>query len=152
MCSRIMTEKKSEYYLQLLDRCIAFIVSCDNKASFALAIDGVLIGVVAQKMSAAEEANRILQYSPQILCYSITALVIASILLLEVIIPRMNPFKKNCFLIECKNSIETERTHLENLSAQIDKNASIYSRKCILCALGFLSMALGAVLYLVPFL
>jgi len=152
MCSQITTEKKIEYYQQLLDRCIAFIVSCDNKASFALAIDGVLIGVVAQKISAAEEANRILQYNPQILCYSITALVIASILLLAVIVPRMNPFKKNNFLIECKNSIETERTHLENLSAQIDKNASIYSRKCVLCALGFLSMALGAVLYLVPFL
>jgi len=43
------------------------------------------------------------------------------------------------------------RNGLENLSTQIDKNASIYSRKCILCNLGVISMGLGAIMYLVPF-
>ena len=117
-----------DYHQTILDRCTILISACDNKASFALAFVGVIIGVT---VSQSPEEQEIACLIPEYIRYAaMILLTISCILFLLTIMPQGKLKSKDNFLIDRMNSIVEESAYLDKLKEQIKDSACIYSRKC----------------------
>ena len=138
-------QNQINYHQTLLDGCTTLISACDNKASFALAFVGVIVGVAVSNVSYKQASTCvILEYA----CYIATILLAAScILFLLTIIPRGNLKVKDNFIIDCMNSISDDSAYLNNLKEQIKDSAQIYSRKCFYYKWGTIFLVISIVMF-----